>query len=361
MNAGLVSLAVRFPTRVMGNDYWRKHHPDMVSGKEQHSLNRELSKTKNSDVTAAFDRAMEPYLSDPFRGAKERRWLAEDEDTLTLEVETANEALAAADWKAADIDLCISCAFPPSEDLGVGHAAYIAQRMGLKCSAWNIESACVSGVVALETAAALVRAGQASKVLIVISCSYSLRAPTSEPISLSTGDGFCAMLVGETHDEGIIASYTTCLTETCGSVSTVLDLDENGQPCMRLRLNKGVGQRIREFCEERTFECINGVLKKAGKRIEEIDYFAFNGSFPWLVPFYIEVLGLSEQTALNTSHKFANTGPVLVPTSLFYGAHEGKIPENGNVILFGMANAGNASAILLKWGSTSLGPVHVPI
>jgi len=49
----------------------------------------------------------------------------------------------------------------------------LAMRQGLTEAAWNIESACASSIVALQTAAAPVRAGEYRNMLVVVSAAYS--------------------------------------------------------------------------------------------------------------------------------------------------------------------------------------------
>ena len=71
--AGIVSLAVRYPERLVDNDTWRPGHPELVAAAEESSLGRLWSPGGRE---LRFDRAMAPYLADPFRGARERRWLA---------------------------------------------------------------------------------------------------------------------------------------------------------------------------------------------------------------------------------------------------------------------------------------------
>lgn len=89
--------------------------------------------------------------------------------------------------------------------------------------------------------------------------------------------------------------------------------------------------------------------------------FAFNAATAWLVPFYSSLLGIGEERSIDTHTTFANTGPVLVPTSLFYGAHAGRIPEGGRVLMFGIGNAANAVALVFSWTGVGLAPVQVPL
>lgn len=360
MNAGLRAMAVRFPDRVVTNDHWRTHHPEMVAKLDEMALAEAWSTRSASPATAAFDRAMAPFLSDPFRGTRMRRWFADNTDPVALEAATALDALAAASLTPADVDLCIVGTFPPPQ-VNVGNAAYLAKALGITAPAWNLEATCSSSLMALQTALGLVTAGQYRTILVVTSCAYSQVAPSSEVVSLANGDGACAMVVGAAPRPGLLAAHAVNTTSTCDALRFELDLDANGAPAVRMRLQKGGGQKIREAAEPAFLECVRGALDKAGLTVSDVDFFAFNSSTAWLVPFYCDLLGVSQDKTIDTHTSFANTGPILVPSSMFYGAHAGKIPNGGVVLAFGIGNTSNASALILRWDDVRLAPVQVPL
>ena len=358
--AGLRGLAVRFPDRVIDNDHWHQHHPEMVARLEQLALAEAWSTRETSRATAGFDAAMAPYLEDPFRGARLRRWFAADDDPTALEAETARAAVAAAGLDLSDIDLCIVSTFPPPQ-LNVGNAAYLVGRLGLGCPAWNLESTCAASLLGLQTAMALVAAGSARHILVIQSCAYSRVAPSEEVVSLANGDGVSAMVVGPQAQPGLLGAHAVNTAATCDALRFELDLDGAGRPAVRMRLQKGGGKKIREATEQALRVCVEGALADAGLRASDIDFFAFNASTAWLVPFYCDVLGVPPERTIDTSASFANTGPVLVPTSLFYGAHTGRIPQDARVLMYGIGNTSNAVALVLRWSDVGLAPVQVPI
>ena len=207
----------------------------------------------------------------------------------------------------------------------------------------------------------LVSAGHATRVLVVNSCLYSRAAPSSEVVSIANGDGVSALVVGPTDEPGLLGAHTVNTSETCNALRYELDLDERGRPCVRMRLQKGAGQMIRESAESAFLRCVEGALAKACLSLDEVDFFAFNAAGAWMVPFYVSLLGIDPAKSIDTHAQFANTGPVLVPTSLFYGAHAGRVPEGGRVLLFGIGNTSNASAAVIRWSGVGLAPVQVAL
>ena len=356
----LKSLAVRFPSREMTNDHWREQHPAMVADIERQLLNRTWSPQGGSTSSHNFDEAMRPFLSDPFRGCQRRFWLAEGEDPTEVEALAALDALAAAGLRPSDIDMCIVGSFPPPH-IDVGNAAYLARRLGLSCPAWNLEATCSSTLIALQVASGLIQAGQATRVLIITSAWYSPSAPSSEVVSIANGDGACAMVVGESDDPFLLGVHAEHTGSTCDALQFQLASDEAGRPCIRLRLQEHAGRVIRDASERAVPLCASKALEKAALRADEIDFFAFNAAAAWIVPFSTAVVGADPSKTINTHASFGNTGPVLVPTSLFYGAHAGMIPDDAKVFLFGMGNTSNAVAMVIRWRDVRLAPIHTPL
>lgn len=204
-SVGIRSLALSFPNTVCTNDYYRKKYPDLVAQSEQKSLGR-LFSLAGSTPGNAFDQEMMPYVSDPFRGAVERRILSSDESSLTLECRAARDALQAGNFLLEDIDLAIVTSFG-TEEVVAGNAAFLVNELGLRCASWNLNSMCSSAIVALETASTLVRSGDYRNILVITSCAYSRLLDERDTISWIAGDGAGAFVVSAVKaNQGILGS-----------------------------------------------------------------------------------------------------------------------------------------------------------
>lgn len=103
------------------------------------------------------------------------------------------------------------------------------------------------------------------------------------------------------------------------------------------------------------------VLEHAAKgftfpEIADITYFAFNAATAWMVPMYVELLGIDPAQTIDTHAQLANTGPVLTPTSLYAAAAHGGLKPGDLVLAFAIGNASNAVAQIHRWGEVALGP-----
>ena len=354
---GLRSLALRFPSRVVTNSHWHEHHPDMVAQLEQSALNRTWS--PGDEPKSVFDATMRPYLADPFRGCKQRYWLADGESETKLEADAGRDALAAAGLDVSDVDYLMVGSFPPPQ-INVGNAAYVARELGVRCPSVNVEATCSSTLIALQLACALIQSGQAKCVLSINSCWYSRPAPSDEVVSIANGDGVCAMVVTQVDEPFLLAAHTINTSSTCDALRYELDL-KDGKPCVRMRLQRHAGRVIREAAERCLKECVHGALDRANVSEDAIRFFGFNAAAAWLVPFSVATLGIDPERTINTHSTFANTGPVLVPTSLFYGAKAGQFGPSDTVMMFGIGNTSNASAMVVRWGKVALAATPVPL
>lgn len=223
----LESVAVSVPRLVLTNDHWCDHHPEAV-----------VAGTRWSPPgSEAFRHAIALYAADPFRGARERRVLEPEGSALELEASAARRALQAAGLGVEEIDLLICTSFP-SDEHGIGGATFLARELGLAGTAWNLEAASASAVVALQTACSLIAAGKQQRALVVTSCTFSRVAPSDEIGSWGVGDGASAMVVGPVEDgAGLLGSHTVNSAEADRAAAFDLSLGEDREPRMRLRVD----------------------------------------------------------------------------------------------------------------------------
>jgi 3-oxoacyl-[acyl-carrier-protein] synthase-3 len=299
---------------------------------------------------------MMPYLSDPFRGTIERRVLGRGESSLTLEERAARDALDAAKLTPDDVDLMLVSSVWP-EQIGFGNAAFLAQKLGLQGAAWNLDGACGSAPVALQTACALVRAGEYHNVLVVISCTYSRFVDEDDTVSWFLGDGAGAFVVSSVEsNQGILGAKTvnTSVLNDIGCLN--ITKDKQGNPQIRMQLSKYAKKIFSETAAGLLRICCEGAAAAAGVAMEQIDFFLFNTSTAWFARFATRVLSIDPERTLNLYPQYANIGPVLTVANLYHAAQLGKIRENDLVLVYGFGAAGVASANVMRWGNVALGP-----
>ncbi len=351
---GLQSVGVSVPDRVLTNDHWRVHHPEMVRDVEGRTWmwRKPMEWTEGSEP---FNREMAPYVRDPFRGARQRRYMESDGAVLELELTAAWDALKAANLEPEDIDLLICSSFQPDVH-GIGGAVFLARNLGLTGAAWNLESACSSALVAFQTACSLIESGQHEKVLVVSSCSYSRATAEDDPISWGVGDAASAFVVGEVEEGvGYLGGHTVHTAETCEAVAYHLELDAKGQPHLRIRTGKQTAQILRGTSERYLKECCTGAVEAAGVALSDVDHFVFNTPLAWYSAFCARALGVDRKKTLSVYPLYANVGPALLGLNLLHAAHWRSYRPDDLVLLYTVGSVSTCSAAVVRWGEVGLG------
>ena len=159
MTARLRSVALRLAEERRTNEWYRNHVPDVVAAVAESRLAKTFSTDGSDAASEAFDAQMRRYLDDPFRGATVRYKLGPNQTSIDLEADAARAALAAAGLDADAVDLILVASWLPASYVAPGNAVYLAQRLGTRAVAINVETACSSGLACLALADAMVRAG----------------------------------------------------------------------------------------------------------------------------------------------------------------------------------------------------------
>ncbi|MFN6560901.1 MAG: 3-oxoacyl-ACP synthase III family protein [Nostoc sp. ChiSLP01] len=355
-SVGIRSLALSLPTIKRTNDYYKEKYPDVIAESEQRSLAR-LFSLAGSTPNNEFDSQMLPYLQDPFRGTVQRWVLAPEESSLMLQERAARAALDAAKLTPKEVDLMLVASIWP-EQIGFGDAAFLARQLNLEGAAWNLDAACGVTPVALQTACALVQAGEYRNVLVVISCAYSRFFDEDDTLSWFMSDGAGAFVVSSlAPNQGILGTKTIHTAALCNSFFAKLTEDEQGNPQIHMRMGKGANKAIRDTAVEQLRTCCEGALAAAGVTLDEIDFFIFNTSTAWSASFCTTVLGIDPEKTINLYSEYANIGPVIAIANLYYAVQLGKIQENDLVLIYGLGAAGAASASVMRWGNVALSTV----
>ncbi len=125
------------------------------------------------------------------------------ESVVEMATAAAGKACAAAGLEPATIDLLIlaTCTMPTSMP---GGAPQVAAALGIRCAAFDLNSACAGFSTALAVAADSVRAGSARHVLVIGADRFSGWLDWDAPkVSVLFGDGAGAAVVSATDEPGL--------------------------------------------------------------------------------------------------------------------------------------------------------------
>ena len=353
---GIKALAVSYPRTVRTNDYFRNKYSDIVTKAEQAADKIWAPPGANDAPADEFDAAAASYMRDVFRGTVRRRVLSEGESSITLELEAARHALAAARMRPEDVQLAIVSSFLP-DNVGVGNAPFLSARLGLRGAAWNLETACAGSAVALQTAGAMIRAGEYRNVLVITSCTYTRETDETDSLGWFVGDGAGAFVVTACpQNEGLLGTKTIHTAETCKAFYYEMLASPGADPKILMRWNPAQRKVLRETSGTYLRTCCQGALDAAGVALSDVDFFVFNTPTAWYARFCANTLGIDFERTIDTYPLYANIGPALLPTNIYRAAKDGRLRPGSLLLVYSVGSTSTASASVMRWGDVALGP-----
>lgn len=358
VSIGIRSLAVSFPSTIRTNDYWQQKYPEMVRQAPKRNK-RSSTISSGEDGVDLWSQEVAPYLSDPFRGNVERRVLGADESSSAIQYRAAIEALAAAKLPVAGVEVAIVASLF-SDRLGMDNTTQLAQKLGLKCPAWNLESTCSSALVALQNARALIQTGEYKNALVIVSHFGSNTVRERDTLAWSMGDGAGAFVVEPLkQNQGILAGKIVSTAATYGAYCHSLEIDELGKPRILTQTGENASS-LAETAVDLVRTCCQAAANKAGVSLAEIDFFAFNTPTAWYANVCIRALGIAPERTINLYPYYGNIGPVFPLANLYHAVRQQKITENSLVLVYTNGASATAAATIMRWGDVALGIAPAP-
>ncbi len=362
-SVGIRALSVSFPQTIRPNEYWLQKFPELFAQaaprqrerqiRSQTPLTLPLDTVGNLNGIDLWLQEVNPYLGDPFRGTVQRCVVTESESSLLLECQAAQAAMKAANLTVDQIDLAIVASLFP-DVVGTGLAAHLAQKLGLNCPAWNLESTCASALVALHTSQAFLQTGNYQHILIVVSHIGSQAVNEADTLSWSMGDGAGAFIVGKTKpDQGILSTKIMPTTATCGAYIHELVIDDQGCP----RIQTSTGENVSSLATtavDQVRQCCLEAVQEARVSLDRINYFAFNTPTAWYASVCAKALGIDPERVINLYPTYANIGPVFPIANLYHASATGKIRENDLVLVYANGAGATAAAMVIRWGDVAI-------
>ena len=287
-----------------------------------------------------------------------RHTLAEGTSGLDLERDAAEQALAAAGLEPADVDLVLSASFPALPEPCIGNATPLAWAMGMeRAAAWNIESACAGGLVALRSACQEVALGEYDNVLLVVGCPYSQTIEDGHPATDVIGDAAYAMIVGATAPgEKLLGSVIRNSGPTCPLVSWSVDLQAPSG--IRLTVDGSTAGQLEDWALTRLPGMSRELFGRTGRSASEVDHWVINAPTPNFVDRALEAMGAAPGSGVNTNRLAGNVGPALFGVSLFYSAVLRRFRAGDLVLCCSVGSESSLALCLLRWpGNVGLGEV----
>ena len=282
-------------------------------------------------------------------GIERRHFAADDETTSDLATKAAEAALANAGLQADDIYAIVLAT--STADLTFPSAATMVQNnLGMtKGFAFDIQAVCAGFVFALTNANALIVSGQAKRVMVIGSETFSrIMDWTDRGTCVLFGDGAGALILEAQEGQGT--------KEDRGILST--DLNSDGRYRDILYVDGGISQRTTGFLRMQGKEVFRHAVEKlaataqttmetAGITSEEVDWIIPHQANIRIIKGIAKKMDLPMERVVVTVQDHGNTSAASIPLAMSVAQSEGKL-KKGDLVVTEAIGGG------LAWGSAVL-------
>ena len=284
-------------------------------------------------------------------GIERRHFAAEGETTSDMAAAAARAALRDAGMDAVDIDTVIVAT--STADFTFPSAATMVQtKLGMTTGfAFDVQAVCAGFVYALTTANALMIAGQARRVLVIGSETFSkLMNWEDRSTCVLFGDGAGALVLeaqdgtGTNADRGILSADL----HSDGRFKDLLYVDGGTSTGTTGHLHMA-GKEVFRHAVEKLAETAETALAKIGMSGEDVD---------WIVPHQANIriieatarrMQVPMERVVVTVQDHGNTSAASIPLALSVGKQRGQIHQ-GDLIVTEAIGGGLAwGAVVLRW------------
>ncbi|MGA0616011.1 beta-ketoacyl-ACP synthase III [Paracoccus sp. KR1-242] len=285
-------------------------------------------------------------------GIERRHFAAEDQRTSDLGIAAAKAALDHAGISVDQIDAVIVATSTP--DFTFPSVATMVQAgLGMKRGfAYDVQAVCAGFVFALANADAMIRAGQAERVLVIGAETFSrIMDWTDRGTCVLFGDGAGAVVLeavegdGTPADRGILA----------------VDLNSDGQYRDLLYVDGGVastgtaghlrmqGNLVFRHAVEKLADTAHRAVERAGLTTDQVDWLVPHQANSRIIEATAKRMHLPMEKVVLTVADHGNTSAASIPLALSVADEQGKF-KPGQILVAEAIGGGLAwGSVVLRW------------
>ena len=284
-------------------------------------------------------------------GIRQRHFSNEDETTSKMAILAGKQAIEDANIEVSDLDAIILAT--STADLTFPSAATMVQAgLGMRHGfAYDVQAVCAGFIFALSTANAQIVSGQANRILVIGSETFSnLMDWNDRSTCVLFGDGAGAVVLegqnsnGTKEDRGILSVDLN----SDGSYKDILYVD-GGVSKKTTGYLRMEGKEVFKHAVDKLAKTSEKAMEKAGIKSDEVD---------WVVPHQANIriiqgtarkMGIPDEKVIKTVQNHGNTSAASIPLALSVASMSGQIKKNDLIVTEAIGGGLAWGAIVLRW------------
>ncbi len=284
-------------------------------------------------------------------GIKSRHIAADGELTSDLAIAAATRALEHAGVDAASID-CIVLATTTPDNTFPATATKVQAALGTKGFALDIQAVCAGFVYALSIADNFIRAGQATRALVIGAETFSRLLDWKDRTTcVLFGDGAGAVVMegydaaGTAADRGVLSTHL----HSDGSQYGLLYVD--GGPSTTgtagyVRMN---GQDVFRHAVSKLSSVVEEALAANGLEPSAVDWLVPHQANQRIIDGIARKLKLPTDKVVLTVDRHGNTSAASIPLALCEAVHDGRVKRGDLILMEAIGGGLTWGAAMVRW------------
>lgn len=304
----------------------------------------------NDDLAKIVDTSNEWIVQ---RTGIERRHIAADgETTADLGTEAAKRALSDAGVDIGDIDMIVMATSTPDNTFPAT-AVTVQDRLGMHHgAAFDLQAVCSGFVFAMANADALIRSGQARRILVIGSETFSrILDWTDRTTCVLFGDGAGAVVLeaqeqaADLSGRGIITSHL----RSDGAHKTKLYVDGGPSSTQTVGHLRMEGREVFKHAVGMVTDVIEDAFRAANITADDVDWFVPHQANKRIIDASARKLGICEEKVVITVQDHGNTSAASIPLALDTACRDGRVKRGNLVLLEAMGGGFTWGSVLVRW------------
>lgn len=285
-------------------------------------------------------------------GITQRYIAAPEETSASLGADAARTALENAGLTPADIDVIIVATSTPDNTFPAT-AVNIQHRLGMTHGyAFDMQAVCTGFVYAVTTADSFIRSGQARRVLVIGTETFSrILDWTDRTTCVLFGDGAGAIVLeaeegaGTVADRGVLAASL----RSDGSHKEKLYVDGGPSTTGTVGHLRMEGREVFKHAVGMITDVIIDAFDKTGLTPDDLDWLVPHQANRRIIEGSAKKLAIPLEKVVITVDLHGNTSAASIPLALAAAASDGRIKKGDLVMLEAMGGGFTWGAVLLRW------------